>query len=72
MFFLSAYLLSCIFYLVESSHFRGGMISWKPTEKNQVRLKILQTSQFLTVFLTIENVNVMSFLATYQLNQLPA
>ncbi|XP_076109824.1 integrin beta-like protein C [Mytilus galloprovincialis] len=38
MFFLSAYLLSCIFYLVESSHFRGGMISWKPTEKNQIEI----------------------------------
>ncbi|CAC5424640.1 unnamed protein product [Mytilus coruscus] len=36
--FLSTFLLTCILYLVESSHFRGGIISWKPTENNQIEL----------------------------------
>lgn len=41
MYFSSIVLCTCIFYIAESSHFRGGIITWKPAENNQVRVNIL-------------------------------
>ncbi|XP_071124643.1 integrin beta-like protein C [Mytilus edulis] len=36
--FFSTFLLTCILYLAESSHFRGGIISWKPTDNHQIEI----------------------------------
>lgn len=38
MYFSSIFWCSCMVYLAESSHFRGGIITWKPAENNQVRV----------------------------------
>ncbi|CAC5424638.1 unnamed protein product [Mytilus coruscus] len=36
--FPSTFLFTCLLYLVDSSHFRGGIISWKPAENNQIEI----------------------------------
>ncbi|CAG2216655.1 unnamed protein product [Mytilus edulis] len=38
MHFTTKFLFTCLLYLVESSHFRGGTISWKPTKNNQIEI----------------------------------
>lgn len=44
MHFTTKFLFTCLLYLVESSHFRGGTISWKPTKNNQVRDSTLHST----------------------------
>ncbi|XP_052062244.1 integrin beta-like protein C isoform X2 [Mytilus californianus] len=38
MYFSSIFWCTCILYLAESSHFRGGIITWKPAGNNQIEI----------------------------------